>query len=478
MDDNAEWIKTGDEPVDTQVEETTGAIDDSIGTEDLSCWCLAAISGSGWFGNDDIVNVEVNDSVDTVGETSVDLIGGEINLGGNISVGAENKILFEATEGTEVEDSETIDWWDIADALSNAEDNLGWFKMRDELADIQVVATTGATDDSVTTEDLICSHILDGMVGIDSICIGFNDSAGTANENWVDSTGAEILDLESNNSVGSEDELLSVATEEIDSETMHRLGIADTELFNADENVGWIKSRDESVDTQVADIIGETDDATETEDLSHVGNTLDDIDSIDKADNSVVNDTVGTGDDSPADSTCEDLVGIGGNFSICAEDKVLSEATEDNEETASETMSEFDTVCTGLFNTDDKVDWTEIGNESADKQVAETTGATDDSTGTKSAFSDNNLDGMVDNDSTGKVDDSISVRVGDFVITGSRNSVDSTGEETVDIAGNTSTAADCKESFERTDDNPLDKRAFESTEEVGDSVSTGIWVDT
>lgn len=81
---------------------------------------------------------------------------------------------------------------------------------------------------------------------------------------------------------------------------------------------------------------------------------------------------------------------------------------------------------------------------------------------------------MVDNDCTGKVDDSTSVRVSDFVTTGSRNSVDSTGKETVDLADNTSIAADCKESF----DNPLEKRAFESTDEVDDSPSTGLRADT
>lgn len=405
-------MKIGDEPADTLVEETTGAIDDSIVREHLSCWELAAISGSDWFDNDDLINIGVNDSDDTAGEnwanstseeivdiegsfsvigeeiklfdttdgldttdselfnpdvnsgwckkedesvdtqiaetgatdnstklddnvvlrfftdsvnagidsvssvneTLANLVGeGIIDLGDNISVDPENKILFWASEDTDVEDSETMDGWITADAEpSNTENNFVWFKSGDELADIQAVAITGAADDSVTTE-LICSHILDGMVDIDSICTG--DFSGTVNENWVDSTDDETLDLESNNLIGAEDEE-SVATEETDSETMNRLDVAGAELFIADENVDWIKCRGESVGTQVADTVGETDDPTETEDLSHVCSTLDDIDSIDK-DDSVVNDTVGT-DENPADSTCEELVSTGGNFLICA----------------------------------------------------------------------------------------------------------------------------------------------------------------
>lgn len=299
-DFNSGWCKREDELVDTQVAET-GATDNSAKLDDNV--------GLRFF--KDSVNAGIN-SVNSVNETLSDLIGeGMIDLEDNFSVDPENKILFWATEDTDVEGSETMDRWVTADAKpSNADNNFVWFKSGDELANIQVVVTTGAADDSVIIEDLICSHILDGMVGIDSICTGFNDFAGTVNVNWVDSTDDEILDLETNNSIDAEDEE-SVATEETDSEVIHRLDVAGAELLIADENVGWIKCRDESVDTQVADTVGET------EDLSHVCSTLDDIDSIDKEDDSVVNDTVGT-DENPVDSICEELVSVGGNFLICA----------------------------------------------------------------------------------------------------------------------------------------------------------------
>ena len=434
--DDSDWTKTG-ELVDIQTSDTTGWTDDLFSSDNK----LAVIVGIDLVCKECESNsVVIGNTSDTVDEIFTNSTGEEIVEGNMLAVRHDEEL----SDRTVVEKSvlQTMGGLDtVYVELLNVVGNIDWAATGDESTVTQVTETVDATDDSNWTHGTegfsslgnnLSGTVFSGLV--DKRDDSVNVEVNVPVETLTDLTDEDLGDSGRNISVGTADEELFgtiEAKEETDSEITDEPDEPNVKLFNVD-NIGWIKTGDESDDSQSPETNDEIDDSTIRSENSFCSDNLDDVTGwnlIGSAIESVnigVNDFVTIGWENSVNSADEEIGDTGGNISIGTESKGAFGSPGDSEETVSKPKIEFDETDTSLFVSHDNVGWIKV-TESVDKQEEETSDATDGLTETNTSSCSDNTGGTADRDSVGKVDESFNAGIDDD--TEAENSFDSADEE-------------------------------------------------